>query len=73
MSGGSDFISNNFVLSIVDDIGIRNPIRPTEGNRFFRGPGQGVPNGGPELVVDAIPTRPGTNSGITQIIVNVGP
>ena len=28
------------------------------GNDFFRGPGKGLPGGGPELVIDSIPTSP---------------
>jgi hypothetical protein len=27
-----------------------------EGNKFFKGPGEGLPGGGPELMVDSIPT-----------------
>jgi hypothetical protein len=26
------------------------------GNVFFKGPGEGLPGGGPEIVVDSIPT-----------------
>lgn len=34
------------------------PRNPLEGNRFFLGPGKGLPNGGPELVIDPVPTKP---------------
>ena len=35
-----------------------NPRSPLEGNRFFKGPGLGLPGDGPEIVVDPISTKP---------------
>jgi hypothetical protein len=49
-----------FRFSEVSDISDRSVrIPPSEsGNRFFKGPSQGLPGRGPELVIDSIPTRP---------------
>lgn len=31
---------------------------PTEGNKYFKGYGNGLPTGGPEVIIPAQPTRP---------------
>ena len=51
-------LNDGFRITEVTDISARSPRSPLEGNRFFRGPGNGLPGGGPELVVDPIPTTP---------------
>lgn len=47
-----------FRITQVRGISAMNPRPPVSGNRYFRGLGVGLPGGGPELVVDPIPTAP---------------
>lgn len=51
-------LREGFRFTKVSRIGEMHPRNPLEGNRFFMGPGIGLPGGGPELVVDSIPTEP---------------
>ena len=51
-------LKDGFRFTRVSRIGEMHPRSPLEGNRFFRGAGVGLPGGGPELVVDPIPTEP---------------
>ena len=57
------------VLSIVGDVATRAPRSPLSGNLLFQGPGQGLPGGGAELVIDSIPSA--GSLGVRQIIVKV--
>jgi RHS repeat-associated protein len=49
-------LRQGFRVTRVEGIRDMAPRSPLEGNRFFRGPGDGLPGGGPEIVVDPIPT-----------------
>jgi RHS repeat-associated protein len=49
-------LGEGFRLTRVDGIGDMAPRSPLTGNVFFKGPGEGLPGGGPEIVVDSIPT-----------------
>ena len=49
-------LSEGFRITRVEGISQRAPRSPLQGNRFFKGPGEGLPGGGPEIVVDPIPT-----------------
>jgi RHS repeat-associated protein len=49
-------LREGFPITRVENIRDMSPRSPLEGNRFFRGPGKGLPGGGPEIVVDPIPT-----------------
>ena len=51
-------LGDSFRLTEVTGLFRRNPRSPLKGNALFLGPGQGLPNGAPELVVDSIPTSP---------------
>ncbi|MCW5590231.1 MAG: hypothetical protein KIT27_11295 [Legionellales bacterium] len=51
-------LKEGFRFTRISRIEEMNPRSPLEGNRFFQGPGVGLPGGGPELVVDSIPTDP---------------
>jgi filamentous hemagglutinin len=62
-------LESSNVLSIVADVSSRAPRSPLSGNNYFMGAGQGLPGGGQELVIDAIPSAGG--QGIRQIIVKV--
>lgn len=57
------------VISVVEDIAARSPRRPLSGNTYFLGEGKGLPGGGPEVLVDSIPS--GGGPGIKQIILEV--
>ena len=58
-------------MSIVSDIPDRCPRCPVgnTGNDLFLGGGEGLPGGGPELVIDSIPSAGG--DGIRQITIIV--
>ncbi|WP_237061928.1 hypothetical protein [Microbulbifer zhoushanensis] len=58
-------------LSVISNIGERCPRCPVgdAGNELFLGDGQGLPGGGPELVVESIPSNGG--DGVKQIKVIV--
>jgi len=51
-------LGSGFRLTEVSGITDMSPRSPLEGNQYFRGPGQGLPNGAPELVIDAVKTAP---------------
>jgi len=50
-------LSDEIRITRISGIGARSPRSPLEGNQFFLGPGKGLPNGAPEIVIDSIPTR----------------
>jgi len=49
-------LQEGFKIRKVAEINARSPRSPMEGNEYFLGPGQHLPGGAPELVVDSIPT-----------------
>ena len=49
-------LKNGFRFTRVSDINALGPRSPLMGNKFFQGPGKGLPGRGPEIVVDPIPT-----------------
>ena len=53
-------LREGFRFTRISKIARRNPRPPTatEGNLFFQGIGKGLPGGGPELLIDPIPTSP---------------
>lgn len=59
-------LQKGFKIRRVEDIKDRNPRSPMEGNRFFLGPGNHLPGGAPEMVVDSIPTVDG--GGVTTLL-----
>ena len=59
-------LQNGFKIRKVDNIVMRNPRSPMEGNRFFLGAGNHLPGGAPEMVVDSIPTVDG--GGVTTLV-----
>jgi hypothetical protein len=63
-------LADDFRITIQEGLSKLDPQIPTSGNRYWRGPGQGLPGGGPELVVKPpIPTSGGP--GTRQILVKV--
>jgi hypothetical protein len=62
-------LADGFRISKVEGVAGRSPSSPIVGNQYFRGSGQGLPNGGTEMLVERIPTAGG--SGITQIQVRI--
>jgi hypothetical protein len=61
-------LQDGFKIRQVNDIGLRAPRSPMEGNRFFLGAGNHLPGGAPEMVVDSIPTIDGNGvSTLTEI------
>ena len=62
-------LNGRSILSRVPNVAERAPTSPIVGNEHFLGPGKGLPGGGPEVKVSAIPSVGG--SGITQILVEV--
>jgi hypothetical protein len=50
-------LRDGFRLKEVNNLKNLNPRSPLEGNDFFRGSGQGLPNGAPEIIIDSIPTN----------------
>jgi len=51
-------LKDGFRFTRVPRILGRAPRSPLEGNDYFLGPGKGLPGGGPEIVIDPIPTSP---------------
>ena len=51
-------VKDSFRFSRITEITERHPRSPIDGNRFFQGAGKGLPGGGPELVIDSLPTNP---------------
>ena len=51
---------------------VRSKVGPPamSGNALFRGPGAGLPGGGPELTIQGIPTQ-GAIDGVTRITLRV--
>ncbi|WP_400770254.1 hypothetical protein [Methylosinus sporium] len=49
-------LAKGFKIRRVEDIANLAPRSPLEGNSLFLGPGRHLPGGGPEIVVDSIPT-----------------
>ena len=49
-------LREGFRITRVEGISDMAPRSPLEGNSFFKGPGEGLPDGGPEIVVNPIPT-----------------
>ncbi len=47
-----------FRFTRITNIADKHPASPIKGNDFFKGPGKGLPNGGPELIIDPVPTQP---------------
>jgi RHS repeat-associated protein len=49
-------LRKGFRITRVEGIRDMSPRSPPEGNRFFLGPRKGLPGGGPEIVIDPVPT-----------------
>jgi len=49
-------LTSGFRITEVNGISDMSPRSPLEGNKYFLGPGKGLPGGGPEIVIDPIPT-----------------
>jgi RHS repeat-associated protein len=49
-------LGNGVRITEVRGISTMNPRSPLIGNSFFRGPGMGLPGGGPEMIINSIPT-----------------
>ncbi|WP_249126436.1 RHS repeat-associated core domain-containing protein, partial [Aeromonas popoffii] len=49
-------LSEGFNVRRIDGISEMNPRSPLSGNDYFKGPGQHLPGGAPELVIDSVPT-----------------
>jgi len=49
---------NGFRVTEVDGLQSLSPASPLTGNNLFLGPGAGLPGGGPEMIVQPIPTSP---------------
>lgn len=49
-------LQEGFKIRQVDNIVDQMTRSPMEGNQFFRGPGNHLPGGAPEMVIDSIPT-----------------
>lgn len=58
-------LSDGFKIRRVTGINAMSPRSPTVGNEYFLGAGQHLPGGGPEMVVNAIPTV--DSQGVTTI------
>lgn len=64
-------LQKGFKIREVDNIVDRMPRSPMEGNDYFLGPGNHLPGGAPEMVIESIPTKdvPGVKT-ITEILVS---
>lgn len=49
-------MANGFKVRQVDGINEMSPNSPLQGNEYFQGAGQHLPGGGPEMVIESIPT-----------------
>ncbi len=49
-------MGNGFKVRQVDGITEMSPNSPLQGNEYFQGAGQHLPGGGPEMVIESIPT-----------------
>ncbi|NTF50296.1 type IV secretion protein Rhs [Agrobacterium rhizogenes] len=54
-------LAGGFKVRQVTGITEMSPRSPLEGNKLFQGAGQHLPGGGPEMVVDSIPTTDTTS------------
>jgi len=63
-------LQGGFKIRQVDNIVDQAPRSPLEGNKYFRGPGQHLPGGAPEMVIDSISTTD-SNTVKTLLEVNV--
>ncbi|WP_439890804.1 two-partner secretion domain-containing protein [Ralstonia sp. 25C] len=54
-------LADGFKVRQVDGISGMSPRSPMEGNQYFLGPGQHLPGGGPEMVIDSISTTDSAN------------
>lgn len=54
-------MADGFKVRQVDGIREMFPRSPLEGNEFFQGPGNHLPGGGPEVVIESIPTIDSVN------------
>jgi RHS repeat-associated protein len=61
-------LEGGFKIREVTDIISQSPRSPLTGNAYFKGPGQHLPGGGPELVINSIPT---TDNKTTKTILTV--
>ncbi|MCA8866280.1 type IV secretion protein Rhs [Halomonas sp. SBBP1] len=52
---------DGFKIRRVENIVEQMPRSPLEGNQLFRGPGNHLPGGAPEMVIDSIPTVDSSN------------
>jgi filamentous hemagglutinin len=57
----SGSLADGFKVRQVTGIADMTPRSPLKGNDYFQGPGQHLPGGGPEMVIDSIPTTDTTN------------
>ena len=51
-----DSLSEGFNIRRVEGISEMNPRSPLEGNQYFLGPGNYLPGGAPEMVINSIPS-----------------
>lgn len=51
-------LMDGFRFTRVPGIDGMAPRSPLFGNQYFLGPGQGLPGGGPEMIINSIPTSP---------------
>jgi len=49
-------LQGGFKVRQVSDLQSRSPRSPLEGNSYFEGPGNHLPGGAPEMVVNSVPT-----------------
>jgi len=61
-------LQEGFKIREVTDIVSQAPRSPLEGNMYFKGPGQHLPGGAPEMVINSIPT---TDNKTTKTILTV--
>lgn len=59
-------LQDGFVVRQVTGITDMNPTSPLEGNSYFQGTGNHLPNGSPEMVVSPIPTV--DNPNVTTVL-----
>lgn len=63
-------LKDGFKIRKVTDINSMAPRSPMEGNSLFQGPGNHLPGGAPEMVIDSIPTKDTKNvSTLLEIVV----
>lgn len=63
-------MASGFKVRQVDGINQMSPNSPLQGNEHFQGAGQHLPGGGPEMVIESIPTVDSAKAkAITTVIV----